>query len=92
MPRLVSSAIDNIQVSNAFHAKAPAKPIKNLMINHDVSPSKIGNVKYKITVTNWAIIIERESPYLWIITGVTLTNKIVAIGWAITLIPICVLL
>jgi hypothetical protein len=34
-------------VSNAFHANAPAKPIKNRIINQAVKLSKIGKVKYK---------------------------------------------
>ena len=50
-PLFVSSAIDNIHVSKAFHASAPAKPIRNRIINHAVKLSNMGKVKYKIIVT-----------------------------------------
>ena len=49
-PLLLSSAIDSIQVSKAFHANAPAKPMRKRMKNQAVKLSKIGKVKYKSTV------------------------------------------
>ena len=51
LPRFESLAIDNIQVSKAFHASAPANPIRKRIMNHAVKLSNIGKVKYKIIVT-----------------------------------------
>jgi len=64
LPLLLSSAIESIQVSNAFHARAPANPIKNLIINHAVKLSNKGNVKYKRIVNICAITIDRANPIL----------------------------